>query len=773
MKNLLCEISSSVVKNVYKLITQFIFNGDTTKGNQIVTDKDGNPILTVHGQEQTYFQYYERYIANKFFRQGADRRFEPGVLRLLCTDAGWNPKDPNNIPNYIIITKIKKVLNYISKYSNDPTKYDNFLNNKSINVLLNELKTDLETKEKEENEKLSNMTFDSDHTYNIVQITTFEEACKYCKYTNPDSRWCLTYSLENYNNYTNDDTFAMYFCFRDDFETVQCKVGEECPMDDYGLSMLCVIVDTEGNLSTFTTRWNHNAKGHTVGADIGLADKYTISKIIGKPFNNVFKPYTEEEIEENAKRNYQMILNFGEEQWISDLKTLVGWAEDNLIDIYNSDHDEYDPDYDPSWDEIFDYINEYYENAPELKHSGIADYSAVTIIDDTFLILPVGNYYRILLLTHPNTYKKANDVLYTDFRTFYNAYNRIIFRVKTKNDNYYKLLAVNGLRLEEVPDLEFEYSTSSHQDSSLAPYHTINHGIFKLANGSFVKYKINTHGKPVIELDTKTYDAVPKNVKQLNIVEKDVTDLFIAKIDPDKDGNSYNLLSLDSDKLLLDTNITSICSIYGFKDKNKQLYRLYRKINNETSAKTTNILLRTGDKFELLLDQYTNWNIDYDTGTPNKLFFIKPIGNSNIFDLHDIIIFDIDTRQKTKTMQAYCKDYDIFNCIKRLKHDYWVTVTKNDGPYEFSIYDSTGTKIISDEFDKPTEYAKTAALDKGLCRNFKVIDQENQFIIYVNQNGCNYDYVYHVKHTYEELASRSAKNTNESIMLKFAAYLID
>ena len=46
----------------------------------------------------------------------------------------------------------------------------------------------------------------SNHTvneYKIIRIDSFKEAQKYHDYTNPKSRWCLTYSIQNYNGYTN------------------------------------------------------------------------------------------------------------------------------------------------------------------------------------------------------------------------------------------------------------------------------------------------------------------------------------------------------------------------------------------------------------------------------------------------------------------------------------------------------------------------------------------------------------------------------------------
>ena len=104
----------------------------------------------------------------------------------------------------------------------------------------------------------------------------------------------------------NYDKNTMYFCLRDDIDTVEYKVGERCPLDEYGKSMLCVIVNPLGELSTFTTRWNHkDANGKAVAADRGVGDKITISKLIGANFNDVFVPD-----EEKAKLALEMIKRY-------------------------------------------------------------------------------------------------------------------------------------------------------------------------------------------------------------------------------------------------------------------------------------------------------------------------------------------------------------------------------------------------------------------------------------------------------------------------------
>jgi len=47
------------------------------------------------------------------------------------------------------------------------------------------------------------------------------------------------------------------------FENVKKKVGENVPLDEYGLSMISVLIDNTdgGSADRITTRWNHEHNG--------------------------------------------------------------------------------------------------------------------------------------------------------------------------------------------------------------------------------------------------------------------------------------------------------------------------------------------------------------------------------------------------------------------------------------------------------------------------------------------------------------------------------
>ena len=107
------------------------------------------------------------------------------------------------------------------------------------------------------------------------------------------------------HSYTCDGINQIYFCLKHGFEDVKQIKGENAPLDEYGLSMLSIIVNEEGELAYCTTRWNH-----ANGGNDSAMDAVEISKVVNVNFYEVFKPNTKwKDMVDNAK---QRLIN-GEE----------------------------------------------------------------------------------------------------------------------------------------------------------------------------------------------------------------------------------------------------------------------------------------------------------------------------------------------------------------------------------------------------------------------------------------------------------------------------
>lgn len=154
--------------------------------------------------------------------------------------------------------------------------------------MLNKLRTEKEAEQESKKEVRSG-------NYRIVRIDSFEESSKYSKYTdfeNSNGHWCLTYNESMYNSYTENGIDQIYFCLRDGFENLTPQPGKNCPLDDYGLSMLCVIVNPNGLLKSCTCRWNHL---HGGGDEV--MGKEQIEEVVGGNFEELFIPNPDDEKE--------------------------------------------------------------------------------------------------------------------------------------------------------------------------------------------------------------------------------------------------------------------------------------------------------------------------------------------------------------------------------------------------------------------------------------------------------------------------------------------
>ena len=204
-------------------------------------------------------------------------KFMLGVTRMYLDG---ELRDPSTV------SKLNKALEYIASDAH-VNEYDYDLNGESPDTLIERFseiaKTDLETAKAASDSR--QLTPNEDYT--IVPIDTPKSAARYGKYTS----WCVTHSADMYNSYTKNGIGRFYFCLRNDFKTAVKTRGENCPLDDYGLSMIAVSVDEVGNANTITCRWNHDYDGND-----SVMTVEQLETLLGRNFYQTFKPYTREEL---------------------------------------------------------------------------------------------------------------------------------------------------------------------------------------------------------------------------------------------------------------------------------------------------------------------------------------------------------------------------------------------------------------------------------------------------------------------------------------------
>ena len=142
--------------------------------------------------------------------------------------------------------------------------------------------------------------------YRIIPINSYEEAEPYGKYT----PWCVTHGKDAFDSYTQGGN-RFYFCLEDGFENVP-KDDAGAPLNEWGLSMIAVNIDKNGDLTRTTTRYNHDFNGEN---NPELETTEQLEKVLNVPFYQAFKPYTRKELHQMG------IILFDEVQELLDAGT--------------------------------------------------------------------------------------------------------------------------------------------------------------------------------------------------------------------------------------------------------------------------------------------------------------------------------------------------------------------------------------------------------------------------------------------------------------------
>ena len=295
VKNCINEIllienrESKSIKQTEKIIVSLFQNTYGDRLFQTVTDNQGQPILTQRGDEQTMLQYLERHVRATFFHNDyANIKFEPGIARIAYGELGMQANEDQQS-----LHKLGGILKILSQAHSD--EYDSNFNGMSFTDLDNRFGKLVSDIGKEEQDRINNAEYNGNGDYTIVKINSFEEAKPFYKYTNPKSRWCLTHMKNMFDRYTNNGSNTLYFAYKKGFENIEPIKGEGCPLDEYGLSLLSIIMTSDcgdgGSLAYCTCRWNHGN-----GGSDSVMDAQELSNVLG---GSVFKLCPPRKIEIN------------------------------------------------------------------------------------------------------------------------------------------------------------------------------------------------------------------------------------------------------------------------------------------------------------------------------------------------------------------------------------------------------------------------------------------------------------------------------------------
>lgn len=356
------------------------------------------------------------------------------------------------------IGAVNNMLKYAASDENY-SKYDQNLNGLTAKEFINEFQEHFDSDKKSEKDKTSSQEYE-DKGYTIKMIETFTEAKEYGDYTS----WCVTHDGSMWRNYTNNNHNQFYFCLKDGFEDTPKEVGNNCPLDEYGLSMIAVCVNPEGEMETCTCRWNHDHSGND-----HIMTESQISEVVGKNFYDTFLPNDTPDIDDGVgmdddswqqirfENAYTLLTdNSGN----SDYFFMPREDNDRDTDPYSMDYAIYDSDL-----EMVDFGHNYYSSDDFITNNDgkvavlrYQDQYDIFMVDyQGYMFSTTCDDYKIddeFDLEFPTVFALYNgDILYSDDE-FYSAFEATKQTSETLNN--ISTIYIEGEKMFQIPNTKNE-----------------------------------------------------------------------------------------------------------------------------------------------------------------------------------------------------------------------------------------------------------------------------------------------------------------------------
>lgn len=225
-------------------------------------------------------------------KPGSDVKIETffygvGVARLYAA---------GELNNAQAIKNMNNILGELCENSEFAGKYDENLNDNSMSELMAVFGPVLQKKHEEQMAKSGNQQYSGTTQYRVVRIPNFTTAKQYAKYMDSSAGWCVTHSINSYNQYTAGGVGLFYFLLKEGFENIPKEQTENYPLDEYGLSMIAVGVGANGAIETLTSRWNHEVP-QGFNSEMIMDPSILSQDVLHFDIYSVCKPRTDEELE--------------------------------------------------------------------------------------------------------------------------------------------------------------------------------------------------------------------------------------------------------------------------------------------------------------------------------------------------------------------------------------------------------------------------------------------------------------------------------------------
>ena len=253
---------------------------------------------TIYGAYKIEHDIENEYFHGSMAGDGKIRKYEPMIANILTSELGYpnNPgikKETEFLKNALIY-----MWNFEIRKGIKPSAVCSF----EKGVVMDDFET-LVSKYKPlldelESEGKENLIF-GESDYEIIPIEDFQTAKKYGDYSNPNLKLCYTQGEYTWNRYTENGANRVFLCLN---KNTWKKWGigerpegdEKTPYDEYGLSMIWVFINEDGNIAYSNTRWNHFMEsripnGGYGGKDVDHSfDGTSLERTLNMPFEKAF-----------------------------------------------------------------------------------------------------------------------------------------------------------------------------------------------------------------------------------------------------------------------------------------------------------------------------------------------------------------------------------------------------------------------------------------------------------------------------------------------------
>ena len=248
----------------------------------------------------------------------AEYKYAQGVARLLLT----YDEIQNNYRSASDINDVIKIITSAHTHEWDPDLRG--LSARELKDFFHKETRQLNDTDKDE---IASMNVIPNEEYEIVHIKNFEESKPYHAYTS----WCITSSEQMWDSYSSNGLNNVYFILKKGFESLSAPNVSKT--DEYGLSMISVIVRPYGSMAFCTGRYNHQ-----LGGNDSLLSAKEVSQLIGRNYFDVCIPKTGKELEKIIFDSWTEVEpdNICKiKGWKRIMKKETGWSKGCIYTYYD------------------------------------------------------------------------------------------------------------------------------------------------------------------------------------------------------------------------------------------------------------------------------------------------------------------------------------------------------------------------------------------------------------------------------------------------------